>query len=141
MRVGHLLPGRAGWFDRNPIARYQSFNSLALAPAAQTILWTYTVPVGKKAWLASVQVSLSVRTMPTVGSFGWAAIGVMDTGIFYPISRVFLFNTVPGASEYETTGVAWMMPSGLAVQAVWEQLSVGGAYEVNLAASLTEFDA
>lgn len=141
MRIGHLQPSRPEWFDRSPVANPQVASFLIQSPVASAVLWTYTVPAGKKAWIASAFVSQSVSAAPTTASYGYTIVDVFTGGTSYPIVRVFLFSGVPGATEHAGVGAGWMVPAGVQIRGLWSNLSTGGTFELVASSMITEFDA
>lgn len=140
MRIGHLQPTRPDWYDRTPTAVPQVYEQTTGAPSVGRTNWTYTVPSGRKAWLAAVYVSYSCVGAPTFGNIARSEIVVNVGSSDVILARAMVYTSVPGERDCVVNQSGWMMPSGTTLKGGDVSLATGGSWEICQSAIITEFD-
>lgn len=141
MRVGHLQSSRLDWYDRNPVAAPQVYEQTTGGPSTGRTNWTYTVPAGKKSWLAAVYVSYSCISQGTTTGVARSEIVLNTGGSDVVLARALIFTSVPGDRDAVVNQAGWMMPAGTTLKGGDTSLSIGGSWEICQSAVITEFDA
>lgn len=141
MRVGHLVPARFEWYDRNPTSLLLLFQQTGGPPNGGITRWTYTVPSGRKAWLSAAVVSYSCLVEPTTAAIARAEIVLNDGVSSGLLARAWLYTGTKGARSDQSINGTWMIPAGMSILGGDTSIAVGGDWEIVESALVTEFDA
>ena len=132
---------RLNWYDRSPIARAAYYVGVNVAPHVPLVVFTYTVPAGKKAMLELSQAYV-MRTAAAIAAgrvysffrytpFGGAFINMLTSGILTngvgDRDTVFLSQTI-------------LMFAGDRLEGLTSDGSNGGTIDYILSYKVTEFD-
>jgi len=132
---------RGNYYDRNPSIKTVDYEASGVAPAAETVRGTYTVPSGRKAYVESTYVRIyreSVASAPRPS----------ELMIFYIPSggtKIKLGDAVQNANGlydpmiFAGAQLALLLPGDAVEVHTWDQ-STGGTYNFNGAIKLCEFD-
>lgn len=141
MRIGHLQPTRPEWFDRNPTTFALQGAASVVGAAGTTVLWTYTVPTGKKAyWDASqLDVFRTVDGTPNIR----ALLQIRYTAQAVTATLLRIDSSV---SNYGPCGDQWMGQGGIMVagdvlEANYNIGATDGTLAILATAKVTQFDA
>lgn len=143
MRVFNVQPAaRPQFYDRNPVPKSQLFSGAGIAPHADVIRWSYTVPVGKKAWVDGCTVYVIRDAAATAVNSCFCGIQYTPSG--GAISRLNVcyqvVNTVGDQIHNSLTQIGALMPGDL-IQADDSDISTGGTHVIEESAKYTEYDA
>ena len=93
---------RKAFYDRNASTHFQAYGATVSAGTAWTVVYTYTVPTGKKAWVNPVL--FNIRTaIATDGKVAGATLDVYDLDAEVYRSIAFRLNYYGGPSEMSET--------------------------------------
>jgi len=144
MRVGQLQPSRPVYYDRNPISQTINYDASAVAPHADTVRGTYTVPSGKKAYLETVWLHTLVATVAApAGLKRTRILLVIATGGTSTLDDAVLAaveNTAGNKEHVSYQGSLLMMVSDV-LELHTEDGGTGGTVDHRMAAKFVEFDA
>lgn len=134
---------RANYFDRNPLIATQFYNQ-AIAPAASTQRWAYTVPGGRKAYLESLflqirRTALATNTPPSWVNVSSSYIPSGASGLV--IARIAIATNVLNAMEQATMNNFGLLLAGDQVTLATEDLGTGGTISFIGSMKASEFDA
>lgn len=132
---------RPSYYDRNEVPK--SFRYIAtVAPHTTTVRWTYTVPVGKKAWMDSALAWLGRATAaaPVALAFGWVRYTPSGGSATTMVNTTLATNGVNDNQQSLLSSLGAMV-AGDVVEGLTVDTSTGGTvtYDVNL--KYAEFDA
>jgi hypothetical protein len=132
------MVARPAWYDRNPVSR-----TLRLVQNASSSAFAqYTVPVGKKAMLEAVFMSVQ-RTIPA-GSYVSHADAVLNfvpqAGDSVSLCTAVLVDNTEGATAYLNLGQTIFLFAGDSLRAFTVDASTSGSCLCLICAKLTEFD-
>jgi hypothetical protein len=137
MRVNTGFSAKAAYYDRNPLDVSQHFGVSGLAPATLTTRATYTVPSGRKAFLAWVDLTImrDAAAAPAgrvmIDADGPAAIGILCLQLQNVVGVITSKTLYQGALS---------LAGSVHTLDTWD-VSTGGTNEVELYRQITEFDA
>lgn len=142
MRVGHVQPSRANWYDRTPVSRAQAYASGGTAPHGATTRWTYTCPSGKKAFLAAAHVQMIRITV--AAPVGTSAVSVYYTpsgGSATTVCGGEMINNTVGGEFHESLAPQLAMLAGDVLLSQTSDISTGGTFDYVSTALVGEYDA
>lgn len=140
-RGGHLNPRAAQSTDRNPIAKNQANKQSAIAPAAETVRWTYTVPTAKRAQVMAGCSSVVRVTAAAPAGYAYAALRHNDgTTTAYYCLAAEIGNAVDSDARAQI-GNGPTALAGHVLDAVTADASTGGTVTFENHASIVEYDA
>lgn len=142
MRIDNVRASRPDWYDRNPVARANSFASVGIAPHADVVRWTYTVPTGKK---FNLQMFASLVQRATAAAPVGTAYNILrytpsGGAVGGLIEAVNTSNTV-GAGTSMAGGSAMIMLAGDVIDCDTADASTGGTQAYLGSMQGLEFDA
>lgn len=142
MKVGNLLASRPNWYDRNPSAF--GFNSVrqAVAPAAPTQRFNYTVPANKKAIVEAGVASICRLTAAgVVGNVGADLTYAFNTGgtAYMPIA--WAVNNSLGIMTRADMSLQTLMLAAETITGNDRDESTGGTCTIIISLKLTQYDA
>lgn len=121
-------------WDRTPVPVFQGSVIQAVASVSTTILWTYTVPVGRKLYVSSARVI--VRNDLTHSAMGYAYVQIAVDGT--PLAAAMISDLAAGASfRDELAGGPLILNAFQVVSASWAASFTGG--ECSVSANLAGF--
>jgi hypothetical protein len=140
--IGQVGASRPAYYDRNPLAVYQSYSSNAIAPAAVVVRATYTVPSGKKAFCETLHGFARRRT--AAAPVGTWSVGInvtpsggSNTTILYKRDTK---NVIDDQKEF-TISPFGELGAGDKIDLITEDLSTGGTVDYTFITKAVEFDA
>jgi len=135
-RVGFPGGPRLEWYDRNPQATQQGYYGV-IAPHADTVRATYTVPTGKKAMVTGVHGH--IRRVTAATTVGLVTINFRRQATIYQVLQHVdnNVNSMKDVSMLQTTALS----AGETLSESTEDLSTGGTMELRIGRHITEFDA
>jgi hypothetical protein len=142
MFIHGLRKGQTNWYDRNAKSIAFNYDHLDTPPVVGSIVWTYTCPPYRKAFVECLMVS--IRRTVASAPYGFDAAGVFfqpkgATGPNLVLYRSFFDNTL-GAGSEETVAQNMLMQEGDILAGTVFEGSTGGAIQNHVAAKITEFD-
>jgi hypothetical protein len=142
MKVSSFAVARPIYYDRNGTSGVKAYQAYGLAPHAEVERWSYTVPVGKKAYVEMFQVGVKRDTVATVVSRYWAEM------FFYPsgsgatkILEASLQSNVADTQLNFIVGGSMLMFAGDQLAGWTGDASTGGTITVQVSAKYSQFDA
>jgi len=129
------MSARPEWYDRNPSQAGINYTATNVAPHGSTVRATYTVPSGKKAFVAAAELDVRRRTAATtLGSvLAWLTFG----GIL-GLQVLHENNTVDARRSIETY-LGGVLFAGQSLQLSTWDASTGGAMDYVLTTIIVEF--
>ncbi len=143
MRVGHLEVARPNYYDRLVAVASFTYGSTVLAPAAQTIRATYTVPTGHRAYWESAGGWLSRAS--AAGALGRARIFHRWTPFLLSVGHTVLMtvlfaNNIGDHAEQSQTDYGVLGAADIATIETFDD-STGGSVEYTASGKVTEYTA
>lgn len=142
MRLGSLASARPAAFDRNPVQTIKQYAAFSVAPHVYTTRWTYTVPAGKRAVMTSAHMWSQLYIAATVvgqrqGDISIAPLGVSQTAV------INYYDTDNTANRQIQTYLSQgpLLNATDVITAQTRDSSTGGAVNLSMSATFTEFDA
>lgn len=133
---------RPYYFDRNQKTQSQVYNVQAVAPHGQTTRFTYTVPVGRKAYIETGLCYIRRAVAATAALFAEGAITqVVDQGGGTYLASARLVSNVIDRDMQMTANGAGLLNPGNSVSGISSDGSNGGSVDYFLSLKVTEFDA
>lgn len=141
MLIGSPSVARSEWYDRSGegiIERYMA----TLGPHVSTNRISYTVPVGKNAWLDSLQINMRRTTLPTTlgNAFAWLAYTPNGDVEWSILERLGRFPAVDDKEEFFTAALGLFF-TGDMLKAYTSDDSIVGSVIYDIVMRLTLFDA
>jgi hypothetical protein len=133
---------RAPDYDRNPVARANSYSTAGVGPHSGAVRWSYTVPSGKKTRVANLVVKL-IRDGAS-GTPGMAAAFINYTpngGAAVSVLIGYQNSGAVNALDGQAVGSSMVLLPGDAISGQTSDASTGGSFTYLLTWTGTEFDA
>lgn len=132
---------RAAWYDRNGEGILQR-STFITGPHGATNRISYTIPVGRNAWLDSMQINLRRTTSPiTLGDVLSQITYTPNGGAELNLcERTGRFPAVDDKEEFFTTALGLFF-TGDILKVITSDVSIGGTVDYNIALRFTLFDA
>ena len=131
-----LMP-KPQYFDRNPTSIQVNQFSVVSGAAAETVMWTYTVPTGRKLMLAHYEVRV-VRAATSTAFGNMQAYGYVNT--VQMLNAIDVENVVGRIVTDSLNAGALLLQAGEYVRASYFSGDTGGTHYVRVMALGTEFD-
>jgi hypothetical protein len=140
--VGNILVARPVWHDRNPLTKGLIYSANLVAPHADTVRWTYTVPAGKKALIEQAQVAVlrsgAATAVAVVRAYVQATTLDVGTSI---LAYAAHHNIAANVQDGQVAGGTIMLAANQVLEGKTDDPSTGGTNTFMVSAKLTEFDA
>lgn len=137
MKIGFPGGSRPEPWDRNPTNASLFYRAVGLAVGGPTQRWTYTVPVRRKALIAS----MCVRSRRATVSTGAGTIfDYIDINGVITTAADILSNVVGATDERNLSGPLYL-PAGTVIRGFTGDTSIDGTHDAYVGAIITEFDA
>ena len=130
------------WYDRNPKSVFKRYSATDVAPHAQTLRWTYTVPKGKKAFVEYMGIRIERITAAGTPAEVIVCIDLEIEGLASMsfMIAVLVTNNV-GDTDRDSIGQSLILNAGEVLRSYTTDLSTGGTMRYLTVAKITEFDA
>lgn len=133
---------RPAFFDRNPGPKTSMYSAGGVAPHASTTRWSYTVPVGRKAWVDSMWIQVDRAAAGTTAGVVAANLNyVPNGGTVGVFGQGWLFNNAVGAVNQVVAEQFGYLGAGDVLSSTTSDGSTGGSIDYTIAAKYTEYDA
>jgi len=138
---GFAGTGRTAPYDRAPASVSKVYSAAGVAPHGETTRFTYTVPAGKLALVASVVASAVRVTAAAPVGYAFAAVKLNDGTVNAPIViAAEIGNTVD--SDARMNGTPQLVAlAGTVITGTTADGSTGGTFNYELGAIIYEFTA
>lgn len=138
-----LYPGgiKPEWFDRNPLVRNKNWSGNNIAPHVLTTRVTYTVPTGRRVFIARYFLMLWRQAAAAPADVALIRFKFNDTVIDGTIDQIYQNNNNLNIYAFSGGGQLGWGTSGQSFIIETADLSTGGQYAYNGSFTIVEFDA
>ena len=137
VRVGFPGGPRLEWYDRNPIMQQANYGPSLFGPHSETVRATYTVPTGKKAFLASMDLGAERHAASTTDGV-WQIFIVAGAA---EVVRAFSEDSTVYARVHKSLSQAGIILAGQDISLRTSDVSTGGTVLYAGGWNIVEFDA
>lgn len=141
MRVGHLNVTRPMWWDRGPtvVGKMATSNG----PIVLTVIWTYTVPTGKKAYCDMLEAVVYRGNAPGAVGEATSLIDMYDATSTF-VARLLntrVYSATPLDRSQDFIAAYGVLTEGFSVLGQYSDASTGGTTTMRSGGKFTEFNA
>jgi hypothetical protein len=142
VRLGGRAVARPDYYDRNPVQKIYSFETVEEPPHAATDRISYTCPSGKKAMVELLHMELTRWTAAT--TLNWAEVFCLlkpSGGDLEELCHIYFYSNTPNDSKTWDSGTPILLLPGDQIVLGTCDESTGGSFHYNLSAKIVEFEA
>jgi len=141
MNILYPAGAKREWFDRNIVIVMKESSLTGTAPHGSTERWRYTVPAGKRAFVAAANLLVTRITAAAPVGQVLAWFGIYDGAASFNLAFAELFNNAIGAQCNTVLPNFGWLTAGQQLYAYTNDLSTGGTTNIYQSAQIIAFDA